>query len=213
MALLRRVSEGAPEPLAKRCPAAPAWFVRIVETALSQDAAKRFADGDAFLAALEAEEWGLEAAKRAPRRRRPRPQAPPPPVDELEVPPSSAAGTALLGSEPLDVKNLLAPRPADAPLTIKVAEIPFAVRGVDRAARLDATRRLDPDSTNRLEPDSTARVEPDAAARVEPGATARVDPGSTARPEAKARVEPRAPGPPSAPRSFLARLVRRLLGG
>ena len=169
MALLRRVGEGAPEPLAKRCPAAPAWFVRIVETALSQDAAKRFADGDAFLAALEAEEWGLEAAKRAPRRRRPRPQAPLPPVDELEVPPSSAAGTELLGSEPLDVKNLLAPRPADAPLTIKVAEIPFAVHGVASTARLDAT--------------STANV------------------------------EPRAPGPAPAPRSFLARLVRRLLGG
>jgi serine/threonine protein kinase len=144
IALLRRVGEGPPEPLAKRCPAAPAWLVKIVETALAQDAAKRFADGDAVLAALEAEEWGLEAAKRAPKRRRVPPRAPPPPVDELEVPPSSAARTELLGAEPVDVKNLLAPRPEDAPLTIKIADIPFAVGEADSAGGSDSA--VAPDS-------------------------------------------------------------------
>ncbi len=127
MALLRRVVDGPPAPLASKRPDVPVWLVGVIETALALDPARRFADGDAFAAALEAEEWGAEAAKRARRKRIPRSARRPVEEDVLAVPPSTAIQTEVMSGPPPDARNIVTDRPDHAPPTLKVPDIPFAV--------------------------------------------------------------------------------------
>jgi serine/threonine-protein kinase len=127
--VLRKVSEGTAPSLREKRPDAPSWLVQIVEKALARAPQHRFANGVALLQALEGEDWG--PPKRAPSRlpfvvRRP----PPPSADDLEVPPSTAVRTENLDLAPTvrDAGDLVfTSRPADAPATVRVPEIPFVV--------------------------------------------------------------------------------------
>ena len=121
-------SGGRFEPLAKRRPEVPAWLVQIVERSLERAPQRQFANGVELLRALEGEDWG--PPKRVPGHlpfvvRR----APPPSADDLEVPPSlaTAAETDRLDLTPTvrdTGERIFTARPADAPPTLRVSEIP-----------------------------------------------------------------------------------------
>ncbi len=127
LSVLRRVCAGPPAPLLSKRPDAPRWLVSVIEMALAKEPAERFADADELLAALDAEEWGLEAGKRVKRERIVKKPRAPLPIDELDVPPSTAVHTEILDDSPIDAANIVADKPDDAPQTLVIQDIPFTV--------------------------------------------------------------------------------------